>query len=221
MYLNYMLPIEELLKIMPKLNGLFFIGGATDLTEYNPQTNKTELTEYSRKGLEMIKYAIFMNENGIHFPIWGTCQGFELILLVLSGNNDILKAKCDCFKYNEILEFTEWAQNSRLYNFFSQDQIYGLGTVPMTYNSHDLYISVQDFYASEYLRENFNILSISMNQNKTVKFISTVEGKKYPIYATQFHPEKSAYDFNPNFFTCSFIGIFSYFIEIIQKFIRN
>jgi gamma-glutamyl hydrolase len=43
------------------------------------------------------------------------------------------------------------------------------------------------------LKNFFNILSNSYNVNKEV-FISSVEAKDYPIWGSQFHPEKNPFE---------------------------
>lgn len=43
------------------------------------------------------------------------------------------------------------------------------------------------------LDKNFTL--ISTNTYKKVKFVSTIEHKKYPIYGSQWHPEKNQFEF--------------------------
>jgi hypothetical protein len=31
-----------------------------------------------------------MNDKGIYFPVWGTCLGFEVLLLSIAKNNNVL-----------------------------------------------------------------------------------------------------------------------------------
>jgi gamma-glutamyl hydrolase len=94
----YTLEDNEIISLMNKLNGVLFVGGDIDLTEqkYENGNLKTELTPYAAKGELIIKHALELNSQGEWFPIWGTCLGFELLLLVLSEDYDILSECYDC-----------------------------------------------------------------------------------------------------------------------------
>ncbi len=47
------------------------------------------------------------------------------------------------------------------------------------------------FQENEYLREFFEVLSLSTDHNNK-EFVSSVEAKDYPLYGIQFHPEKNS-----------------------------
>ena len=81
---------------------------------------------------------------------------------------------------------------------YSNEQIELFETDPMTFNNHNDFVTVEDFYKNPRLSSEFKILSTSTSKNHTIEFISSIEGVRYPFYAVQFHPEKSEYDFNPN-----------------------
>ena len=36
----------------------------------------------------IVDYASEMNDKGISYPIWGTCQGFEVMMYLTSGSDD-------------------------------------------------------------------------------------------------------------------------------------
>ena len=44
------------------------------------------------------------------------------------------------------------------------------------------------------LRDNFNILTTAADRN-AVEYVATAEHKRYPFFATQWHPEKPPYEF--------------------------
>ena len=44
----------------------------------------------------------------------------------------------------------------------------------------------------------WDILSVNKDVNG-LEFVSTIEAKNYPIFGTQFHPEKNAYEWAPKY----------------------
>ena len=44
------------------------------------------------------------------------------------------------------------------------------------------------------LKENFNILTTAKDRNG-VEYVSSAEHKRYPFFATQWHPEKPPFEF--------------------------
>ena len=44
----------------------------------------------------------------------------------------------------------------------------------------------------------WDILSVNKDVNG-LEFVSTMEAKNYPIFGTQFHPEKNAYEWAPKY----------------------
>lgn len=57
-------------KILSEINGILFPGGGVEFGD-NPFTNNARYI-YNK--------AISMNQAGTHFPVWGTCLGFELLM---------------------------------------------------------------------------------------------------------------------------------------------
>ncbi len=197
-YIDYNSTDAELAEVFSKINGLLLIGGATDLVRQDPASGKYLPTLYMRKAELLVRLAVRENENGGYFPVWGTCLGYEVLVLALGKDYGLLRDGCDCYKYNAVLEFTETARNSRLYSHFAPRQISWLATVPMTYNSHSFYVSADDFRTNPHLAKEVRVLSTSRGKNGTFSFVSSIEAVRYPFYAVQFHPEKNGYDFNPH-----------------------
>jgi len=191
-YINYNDTEENLRKIFNKINGILLPGGSTAFLDHN-----RELTKFARTGKFLINLAIESYKNGDYFPIWGTCLGFELMCVSIAENPYIRKGGCDCEYYHAELEFTHESYSSNLFNKISAENLYKLSTIPMTYNNHVYYLSPVDFQANNKLSEIFNIVALSYDIPKKMRFISIIEGKKYPFYGVQFHPEKNAYLFDP------------------------
>lgn len=61
---------------------------------------------YAEAGLHIYEIAKQMNDNGVHFPLFGTCLGFEFLFYV-SNNNSECRVACSSQSKSLPLEFTE------------------------------------------------------------------------------------------------------------------
>lgn len=56
-------------------------------------------------------------------------------------------------------------------------------------------LSMASYQAERKLKDFFSVLSLSID-NSGNPYISTIEARKYPITATQWHPEKNAFEWH-------------------------
>ena len=59
----------------------------------------------------------------------------------------------------------------------------------MTYNSHRYGIAPETFESDNGLAKFWDVTSESFMPNGTA-FVASIEAKNYPVFGTQFHPEK-------------------------------
>lgn len=130
------------------------------------------------------------NDRGDYFPIWGTCQGFEQLAMLASGNLSILN-NFDAEDISLPLTFTKEAQNSKLFGAMPRHLWHAFQSQPITQNLHSLGVDPDSFRRQ--LSTFFRALSTNFDSRQK-EFISTFEAIKYPIYATQFHPERNAFE---------------------------
>lgn len=67
----------------------------------------------------------------------------------------------------------------------------------MLYNSHHFGVNPDKFKNDKKLKDTYEVTAIS-NLADGTPFVASIESKKYPFFATQFHPEKSSYVFVEN-----------------------
>ncbi|CAK4635065.1 hypothetical protein LEN26_005715 [Aphanomyces euteiches] len=174
---------EELSHLLRSVNGLLFPGG------YGEPTDQAAF---------MYKSVIEMNANGTHFPLWGTCLGFEWLIKLQSRNMSILD-HVDAHNLSSTLKFLHFGSGtpSRLFSFSPYFQ--ALATSPLAFNYHQYGILHRNFSATEALTSFFKPLATSEDR-KGRTYVAAIESIAYPIYGIQFHPEKNAYEFgmNPN-----------------------
>eukprot|EP00826_Nyctotherus_ovalis_P027721 TRINITY_DN2169_c0_g1_i18.p1 TRINITY_DN2169_c0_g1~~TRINITY_DN2169_c0_g1_i18.p1 ORF type:complete len:352 (-),score=81.44 TRINITY_DN2169_c0_g1_i18:152-1207(-) len=181
--------------LMKKLNGLLFVGGGIELVN----EDRTELNEYSQGAQRAFDIALEFNENGDYFPVWGTCLGFELIMILESKNTKLLQPCKNCDNYDIFLAYDEKnAPKSRLFvKGFTRYELHIMKTQNVTFNNHEWMIDYNTYKANKLLVEKYNVLAYSPSKDSKIEYIAAMEHKTHPIYAVQFHPEKYNYEVNP------------------------
>ncbi|KAK5878000.1 hypothetical protein CesoFtcFv8_025453 [Champsocephalus esox] len=129
------------------------------------------------------------NKRGDYFPVWGTCLGYEQLTVLTSGEK--LLTRTDTSGVSLPLLFTKEAKQSRMFKSFPAELMEALASEPLTGNSHKWSVSVLTHNANKDLKHFYKVLST--NTDGEIEFVSTVEAYDYPIYGTQWHPEKNAF----------------------------
>ncbi|XP_076146595.1 gamma-glutamyl hydrolase-like [Alosa pseudoharengus] len=171
---------EEYIQLFKSINGILFPGGGVNLVS----------SGYAKAASIFYKLAIEGASQGDYFPVWGTCLGFEQLLLLTCGEN--LLSQTNTTGVSLPLTFTKDAMESRLFKDFPPDLMKALESENITENSHTWSISVETFMKDEALNKFYKILSTNTDGN--TEFVSTMEAYNYPVYGTQWHPEKNAFE---------------------------
>lgn len=184
---------------MSRINGIVLTGGDTRIVIDG------KMTDYGKGAQRIYNIALDMNHNGTYFPIWGTCLGYELILVATADDPGLLQNCSNCTNYSTFLRFANADEdpraNSRLFAAFPARHLHAMATENVTYNYHSRMVDNVTFYAHSRIVENFTLLAHSPWLNdSSAFFVSAIEHKVYPVYATQFHPEKWNYEVDPEEF---------------------
>ena len=124
-------------------------------------------------------------------PLWGTCLGSEMLAMLISGNDTILST----FSAENIslpLHFTPEAASSQLFSGMPPG-VEAAFREPITVNEHELGLAPDSYAESTQLRTAVRILSHNEDRNGKA-FVSSFEHKHLPVFATQFHPERPAFE---------------------------
>ena len=81
---------ENINNILNGINGILLPGGGTNLKEFNATTKKREYTKYGKIAKYLLFFAKKENKLGRYYPVWGTCLGFELILMAHAGRKQVI-----------------------------------------------------------------------------------------------------------------------------------
>ena len=183
----YDLPHDQMKKLFNSLNGLIFPGGNALWDGNDPYSKMNKIT---LAGQYLLKLAIEANENGDYFPVWGTCLGYELLAVSVSKNRSIFKR---FNSKNHLLKLEFVSKESRIFENFEPRLKNHSENVETLYFNHDFGIAPKDFILDPILSKAFFISSIAHTANGTA-LVASIEGKKYPFYGIQFHPEKSPFE---------------------------
>ena len=136
------------------------------------------------------------NKQGDYSPLWGTCMGFQWLLLAASKNEislDPPSGQMDAYNLSIPLNFTNAAQESKLFSSAPTEILKILATGNVTMNNHHYGIYPSHFYETQALTSQFKVLSTNKDR-QGVEFVSTIESYNYPIFGSQWHPEKNAFE---------------------------
>lgn len=170
---------DEIDEILTKVNGVFFQGGSKDLS----------LTNIWEKNAKHILYkAIKMNKDGDYFPILGICQGFELLHALIAGTVDVL-SQFDSYNVASPLILSNEFDSSKMFAGITDDERQMLKEENIAPQFHHRGIKLDAYIDMPELDLFFKVSTYARDVNGHI-FVNTVEGRDYPIYATQHHPEK-------------------------------
>ncbi|XP_019954906.1 gamma-glutamyl hydrolase [Paralichthys olivaceus] len=174
---------REYENIFKKINGLLLIGGAVDLQK----------SDYAKVAKIFYQLALKANDAGDFFPIWGTCMGMQLLTVLVAGENLLTNTTAENIALP--LNLTPEAHSSRMFQGFSDDFMKILTQEPLTGNFHHYGLEMKSFQENEKLRNFFSLLSTNVAENRA-HFVSTIEGKRYPFYGVQWHPEVNRFQWD-------------------------
>ena len=175
---------DEVIRRFNAVNGVLIPGGSQDLRAGNPYFDTASL---------LFHLTLEANDKGDYFPLHGTCLGFEALAIIAGKNNESVVSDFDAEDYSQPLFPTEKAPSSRFFTALPPHVVENLNTKPYAMQNHAHGVSYDAFAANPALNEFFDVLTLSIDRDDAV-YVSTMESPHYPISATQWHPEKNAFE---------------------------
>eukprot|EP00998_Keelungia_sp_KM082_P005785 NODE_2080_length_1142_cov_245.410837_g2063_i0.p1 GENE.NODE_2080_length_1142_cov_245.410837_g2063_i0~~NODE_2080_length_1142_cov_245.410837_g2063_i0.p1 ORF type:complete len:320 (+),score=57.22 NODE_2080_length_1142_cov_245.410837_g2063_i0:80-1039(+) len=175
---------QQLDDVIMNINGILFTGGGLDLGPH---------LQYYRTAQYIFEKAISQTNQGDWFPMWGTCQGFQLLSILAANDTSVLETGyVGMYPLMMKLNVTDKARGSKLLGGAPQDIWDVLTTTNSTVNWHHDGIPPEKYTGK--LGGFFTVTST--NEDLAGKaFASTMEAPNRPYYATQWHPEKPQTEF--------------------------
>ncbi|KAM4718690.1 gamma-glutamyl hydrolase isoform 2-T2 [Anableps anableps] len=174
--------LEEYKTLFSSINGILYPGGGVSIIS----------SGYQRAAKIFYELAIEANKRGDYFPVWGTCLGFEQLMYLTSEKIQLSYSNTSGVALP--LNFTEEGKGSRMFKAFPPDLMSALSSEPLTENSHQWSLATLTYNTDENLSSFYKVLSTNTDGN--IEFVSTVEAYNYPVYGTQWHPEKNAFEWS-------------------------
>ena len=153
--------------ILSRVNGLLLPGGAANLVKDN------ELTDYLKQIKQILKIARKFNDNGDYFPIWGTCLGFEAILIDIFGP-EAMDSNLDDENFLHTL-----IPHGDFWKFLPHDVMEWIKKEPVLPYHHN-----RGFYESTVKKHNMHkkIDITGWSERNGKHFLASFKDKKYPFY---------------------------------------
>jgi len=178
---------QTLTAMFSALNGIIFTGGGLDLSMDS---------QYFQAADFLYNLALESYTKGDYFPIWGTCQGFQLLSIITSQNESVDQRYA--FHSENLplpLWFTDGALKSRMFGSASAEVYNTFANENVTINLHHDGVAPEEFFHNPRLAQFYNLLSFNADRNEKL-FASAFESKTAPIYGVQFHPERNQFEWD-------------------------
>ena len=198
--IRYDMPKRVILKMMSMINGILITGGSTSLFHNRSRSCRFKRlldssilcpSAYMRTADFIIKNAVKMFDRGKPFPVWGTCLGYEAILISLSKYT-LRRKKILSINHSLNLEINR-EYTPFMEHYFGKDLLENINREPLIYFNHKYAFTPQQVHKNRYLKESIQVLTTTKLENNTV-VVSMIKDKKYPIIGVQFHPEKIQFE---------------------------
>jgi len=175
--------------LLPQLNGVLLPGGKQDISNCS----------FTTASQIIFNYAIEAKKRGEIFPVWGTCQGFEVLVYLIAGYDPLTLTKAvdmpaPIVFEKEFKNYKTLVKGTRLFKSLDKRTYNAMKTTESTIHYHNFGLTKQNFTKIHSLKNFFRIISSNPDENG-LENISIIEGKEYPFYATIFHPEVAQFSF--------------------------
>jgi gamma-glutamyl hydrolase len=183
-------PFDQVEALMRNVNGLLIPGGSNI---YRPM-NST----FANQTRRIYNLAVSMNvDEHDYFPVWGTCQGFDQLMIYGSSDewSASIFATVDAEQLFLPLKFRDSISTSFLLENTPSHILSTLSQQNCTANFHYWGLTPQAFDADPKLSAAYTVLATSYDRHGK-EFVALVEGTVLPFFGSQFHSEKTAFEWS-------------------------
>jgi len=189
---------ENITFLLEQVNGVFFIGGGAAKTHKDPKTGEEGPSNLTRAAMHVLDHVLTANKNGEHFPLMTVCLGWEILLMALSNKfSDLLYTHYNDVNVKANVLLQPDSKHSKIWQNLPQELRDYIQTNNGLLYDHKAGILPDKFRSIRDINDVLKITSISYPVNGGPAFVASAEGRKYPIFASQFHPEKTSFEWKP------------------------
>ena len=149
--------------------------------------------QYYKACKSLIQMAIKENEKGYYFPVWGCCMGFQQMLIIADGKDnltDLLGQFNSLHNYMTNIDLTEEGKKSKIIKGLDESTFKKITRKKATLNNHKMGISPSDFDNNQGISEFYKNVGNSIDRDGK-PFVAIIEAHDYPFYGVQWHPERN------------------------------
>lgn len=149
--------------------------------------------QYYKACKSLIKMAIKENEKGYYFPVWGCCMGFQQMLIIADGKDnltDLLGQFNSLHNYMTNIDLTQEGKKSKIIKGLDESTFKKITRKKATLNNHKMGISPSDFDNNQGISEFYKNVGNSIDRDGK-PFVAIIEAHDYPFYGVQWHPERN------------------------------
>jgi gamma-glutamyl hydrolase len=141
----------ELYNLLDSLNGVLMPGGGLELFG---KSQVGEPIPYYKTSKKIFEYAIKRTDEGGYFPIFGICQGLEVLHEIMNNDNEPdTFTRVKIYNQSRRLNFVYPDINSRWYAGFPAALVKEMASEELSYHAHDNTISTDLYNRNQKLRE--------------------------------------------------------------------
>ncbi|KAH8365448.1 hypothetical protein KR093_000872 [Drosophila rubida] len=179
--------------IMQLVNGVLLPGGAVLLDDKKPPEHPHLTNDCVTAARHIYEIAMAKNAAGEYFPVWGTCLGFQLMMINAAGTKEV-RTTCRKPRFEALpLQLSRDYAESQLFAGQPDELAQEMGREPFACHQHRYCITESELRHYK-LHEDWHVLATRDDEDNAPRFVTLIEHRKYPIAGAQFHPEKVAYE---------------------------
>jgi imidazoleglycerol phosphate synthase glutamine amidotransferase subunit HisH len=190
-------PESVWLEKINKVNGVFLTGGGTPILDEGTELemlidpSNGQFTRYGKFVDKTVKHVQKLNDEGTYKAIWGTCLGFESLMLSLTNRTIELASHLE--NLVSVLPIDFLTDTGDLLNsVFSTADYDKIRSTKTFYYNHHFGFRWQDVENHKWIQENLRLHS-TVTTITGHKVLASFEHKKYPFFAVQYHPENGQF----------------------------
>lgn len=138
---------EDLYALLDSINGVFFTGGETEL--FDRETGAPLLnSQYWKTAQKIFDYAKRQKDVfGVNFPLFGICQGFELLNALANEGHPETLSEVVIYKESRPLHWQvdDVKANSTLFEDFPEHHLEAMGQESINLHAHTFVVTAETY----------------------------------------------------------------------------